>query len=225
MTKHYRILLSLAWLTATLVGCRNEGSKSTDEAADAGDTVGESDDSGGSEDSEPPGKEGEGSAEYPRARQVARLSADQFHASLIVATGQAWVDYPEYSAALGKPDLAEVTEESRSFSISFDKFAHDAARSTCRLAIDAEVGGGEPVIMRFADPSDRGEAEYVANLQYLLLRFLAIEVDPGDSRIEPWLTLLQAPPPEGEQLDDELMADRWWAVCVGLATHPDFLSY
>ena len=204
-------LYMLLALTPMLVaGCRSQQDKGDDGPGD------------------PPGKEGEGSAEHPKARQIARLSADQFHRSLEVATGQSWQDYGTYAAALGKPDLAEVTEEGTSFSVSFDKFVHDAARATCRAAVDADLGGmleGEPVILRHAQVSDRSPLVYTENLQYLLLRFLAIEVDADDVRLDPWLTLLTAPPPEGEELSDDLMADRWWAVCVGLATHPDFLSY
>ncbi|NVB41215.1 hypothetical protein G6O69_25475 [Pseudenhygromyxa sp. WMMC2535] len=197
--------------------------------ADAGDQgEGLGDDGEG----EAPGKEGEGAANFPQARQVARLSADQFHAALQVATGQSWTSYDSYAAALGKPDLAEVTDEGTSFSVSFDKFVHDAARATCRAAIDADLAGGgegegesEGVILRYASASDRNAELYLANLQYLLLRFLAVEVEIGDPRLDPWLTLLYAPAPEDGELDDTLMADRWWAICVGLATHPDFLSY
>ncbi len=212
------------------LGCRDQTSEDGGEQAD--DTGGQTDDEqGGDGDGdagEPPGMDGEGPAEHPKARQIARLSADQFHAALQVATGQSWPAFPTFAAALGKPDLAEVTDEGKSFSVSFDKFVHDAARVTCRAAVDADLGGeldGAPVILRHAQASDRSPAAYVANLQYLLLRFLAIEVDEGDPRLDPWLTLLEAPPPDGEELDDARMADRWWAVCVGLATHPDFLSY
>lgn len=234
--------LCLALLSAAALGCRPtpEAQTSGDdvsEGSDTGDTGGTSAGEEGT-DGEPPGMEGEGPAEHPKARQIARLTADQLYASLRVVTGQEWEDYDEYAAALGKPDLSEVTEQGKSFSVSFDKFVHDAARATCLAAIEADVGAGEgegdtggepqePVLLRHADASERDHAKYVENLQYLLLRFLAVEVDdPEDSRLKPWLTLLEAPPPEGEdELTDERMAERWWAVCVGLATHPDFLSY
>ena len=179
-----------------------------------------------------PGQQGEGSAEHEQARSVARLSADQLYRALEVATGQRWAQFDKYAATLGKPDFAEVTEEGSAFSVTFDKFAHDAARNTCRAALDADLGAAadatilsEPVLLRFAGPEDRLPTRYAANLRYLLLRFLAIEVEADDERLEPWMHLLMAPPPEGEELSDELMAERWWAVCVGLATHPDFLSY
>ena len=157
-----------------------------------------------------PGQQGEGSAEHEQARSVARLSADQLYRALEVATGQRWAQFDKYAATLGKPDFAEVTEEGSAFSVTFDKFAHDAARDTCRAALDADLGAA-------ADATILSEP--------VLLRFLAIEVEADDERLEPWMHLLMAPPPEGEELSDELMAERWWAVCVGLATHPDFLSY
>jgi hypothetical protein len=46
-----------------------------------------------------------------------------------------------------------------------------------------------------------------------------------DSRLEPWRGLLQSGLPAGEQDRINQGRDRWKAVCVGLVTHPDFLTY
>jgi hypothetical protein len=60
----------------------------------------------------------------------------------------------------------------------------------------------------------------------LLLRFWAVEVtEPTDERLVPWLGLLSAPRRDGEELANADRLARWKAVCVGLATHPDFLTY
>lgn len=169
-----------------------------------------------------------GSAEHDDTRRVRRLTADQFHRSLAVATGQEWADYEDYANALGRPDLAEVTEEGRTLSVTFEKLVNDAARATCRAAIvaDRATPEGERVIVRHASLADRDLRPLADNLKYLFLRFLSVEItDDADPRLVPWLSLLMAPPMDGSDMTDTDMEHRWQAVCVGLATHPDFLNY
>ena len=169
-----------------------------------------------------------GPAEHDDTRRVRRVTADQFYASLRTATGQAWGDYDEYANALGRPDLAEVTDEGRDLSVTFEKLVNDAARATCRDAIvaDRTAMEGTQAIVRHAALSDRELGPLTANLQYLFLRFLSVEITAGDDpRLNPWLGLLMAPPADGEPMSDTDMEFRWQAVCVGLATHPDFLNY
>lgn len=173
-------------------------------------------------DTAPPDRDPVGPAEQPPARRVRRLTADQFVRSLEVATGQTWSRYKTYAGALGKADFGELTDEGRELSVTFDKLVHDAARETCGKAVDADVTTGR-VVLRHVRPSDRDHAATVANLQYLMLRFLGVVVDdPADPRLAPWLGLLEAPP---EPAGDADVIARWKAVCIGLATHPDFLTY
>ncbi|MCA9708117.1 MAG: hypothetical protein KDK70_19855 [Myxococcales bacterium] len=189
------------------------------EIADSGEDDG--DDSGA------PGHHGEGDAETPAGRRVRRMSADQFHASLVMVTGQPWPSFAEYAGAMGKADFAEITEEGRELSVTFDKFVHDAAMYSCDAAVEADVaaaGAGAGVVLRWAELSDRDQTVIRRNLDYLVLRFLGQEMKPDDVRVEPWMNLLTATPDEGE-LDDALMQERWTAVCVGLVTHPDFVTY
>ena len=160
------------------------------------------------------------------------MSAAQFNASLTVATGQTWADYETYAAALGRADFAEVTEEGTEFNVTFEKLVEDAARMTCRAAVaaDGAEGAEEQIILRHLSSVERDPIMYRANLEYLLLRFLgAADFVDDDERLRPWMTLLQAPTYDEEgteaELTDELMAERWTAVCVGLVTHPDFVSY
>lgn len=113
--------------------------------------------------------------------------------------------------------------EGLDLSVTFDKLVHDAAREACGKAVDLDRTAAGTVIMRDARPADRDHAKYVANLQYLHLRFLGVKVDAADdARLAPWLTLLEAEP---VPTTDTTMATRWKAVCIGLATHPDFLTY
>ena len=152
------------------------------------------------------------------------MTADQFVRSLQRATGQAWDGFETYSAAMGKAGIAEITEHDRTISITFEKFANDAAIATCRAAVDQDVGGSGDVGMPHAQIDSVDDASVRANVQYLLLRFLADEVSLDDPRIEPWAALILAPIEDEESAPDALR-ERWSAVCVGLATHVDFITY
>lgn len=179
-------------------------------------------------DADAPIRESVGGADLDDARRVRRLTADQIARSLEVATGQTWRDYDRFAGALGKPDLAEVTDEGLSVSVAFAKLVEDGARATCDAAVNADVDrpAAERVILRHAGPDDASFESHVENLRYLLLRFWAVEVtEPTDERLVPWLGLLSAPRRDGEELTNADRLARWKAVCVGLATHPDFLTY
>lgn len=177
----------------------------------------------GSAAEDPPGRDPVGPTDPAPGRRVRRLTADQFARSLQVATGQAWSRYATYAETMGKPDFGELTDEGTDLSVTFDKLVHDAARETCGRAVDLDRTTATTVIMRDARPADRDHAKSVANLQYLFLRFLGVAIDAADdARLAPWLTLLEAAPAPTTDVE---MATRWKAVCIGLVTHPDFITY
>lgn len=168
----------------------------------------------------------------PETKRIRRLTADQFFESLEVATGQRWDDERQFAATLGRPDFAGVTVEGREMSVGFAKLAGDAARQTCRRAVEQDRNSAEAterVILKRVDEVsqlDPFDAKVGENLRYLLLRFhgvLATEDD--DRRLRPWFNLLQ----DGLIATDEARfgeaEERWAAVCTGLALHPDFLTY
>ena len=169
--------------------------------------------------------------EVPETKRIRRLTADQFFASLYVATGQRWDDENQFAATLGRPDFAEVTAEGREMSVGFAKLAGDAARQTCRRAVEQDRDLSDPgsrTILRAVsvDPLDPFDPRANENLRYLLLRFLGVYIiEDSDRRLQAWLTILQ----DGlDPMDDarfQQAQDRWTAVCVGLALHPDFLTY
>jgi hypothetical protein len=170
--------------------------------------------------------------EVPETKRIRRLTADQFFASLFIATGQRWDDEEEFAATLGRPDFAEVTAEGREMSVGFAKLAGDAARQTCRRAVEQDRSTSDPgarTILREIDdverldPFDPGVTE---NLRYLMLRFLGVYVtDDADRRLQPWLKILQDGLDPSDDTRFEGAQDRWTAVCAGLALHPDFLTY
>lgn len=170
--------------------------------------------------------------QVPETKRIRRLTADQFFASLEVATGQRWDDEEEFAATLGRPDFAEVTVEGREMSVGFAKLAGDAARQTCRRAVDQDRQTADQasrvILRRIEDVEqiDPFDANVADNLRYLLLRFHGVHAtDIADRRLQPWFTLLQ----DGLSASDETRfaeaEDRWIAVCTGLALHPDFLTY
>jgi hypothetical protein len=117
-------------------------------------------------------------------------------------------------------------------SVGFAKLAGDAARQTCRRAVEQDRNTADAefrsILRHIAstDQLDPFDASIAENLRYLVLRFHGVHaVDDDDRRIQPWITLLQdglTATDEGRFAEAE---DRWIAVCTGLALHPDFLTY
>ena len=170
--------------------------------------------------------------QVPETKRIRRLTADQFFASLEIATGQRWDDQEEFAATLGRPDFAEVTVEGREMSVGFAKLAGDAARETCRRAVEQDRNTADAaartILRRIGSTEqlDPFDANVGDNLRYLVLRFHGVyATDDADRRLQPWFTLLQdglSATDEGRFAEAE---DRWIAVCTGLALHPDFLTY
>lgn len=205
----------------TLTTAGNDGPGTADGDDSGGDDGADDDDSG---DSGSPSPEGEGPAELPVGRAIRRMTADQYVRSLELATTQRWADFEAYSAAMGKADFSEITEQDRTLSVTFEKFANDAAIATCRAAVELDANDDTQIILRHATLLSLEETDVRANVQYLVLRFLADEVELDDPRVDVWAELVLAP--MGPELEPpDAMQERWAAVCVGLATHVDFITY
>lgn len=169
---------------------------------------------------EAPTREPVGSAEFDPSRQMRRMSADQLRLSLEQATGQSWRDYDDLAGALGRADLAEVTEDSRIVNVTFAKVLDDVARQMCDDAVenDLERGEAERLILRHTGDT-HDDAANDENLRHLMYRFWSMDVPEGDARLEPWRALLSEP------LENDDPIERWKLVCVGLLTHPNFFTY
>lgn len=165
----------------------------------------------------------------PETKRLVRLTADQFFRSLEVTTGQTWSRADQYQSTLGKPDFTQSTQEAREISVSFVKLAGDAAREVCGEAVDADLqmGSGEDrVILKHLDGLDPEDDSVLENLRYLVLRFHGTYLtDDLDSRLDPWVSILRTDLPADPGEREAQARDRWKAVCVGLVTHPDFLTY
>ncbi|MGB5812665.1 MAG: hypothetical protein WBG86_19175 [Polyangiales bacterium] len=165
----------------------------------------------------------------PETKRLVRLSADQFFRALEVTTGQTWSREGQYEATLGKPDFTQSTQEAREISVSFVKLAGDAAREVCGRAVDADLESGngtDRVLLKHLDGLDPEDDSALENLRYLVLRFHGTYLtDDLDSRLDPWMSILRTDLPADPGEREAQARDRWKAVCVGLITHPDFLTY
>ena len=171
----------------------------------------------------------EAGSDVPETKRIERLTADQFFRSLEVTTGQSWSRADEFESTLGKPDFEEVVQGSTDISVSFVKIAGDAAREVCQRAVDADLemaNTEDRVILRHLQTLDPMDDSVGHNLRYLVLRFHGVHItDDLDSRLEPWMSLVRTDLPSDPEERESQAGDRWKAVCVGLISHPDFLTY
>jgi len=164
-------------------------------------------------------------------RAPRRLTVDQLRASLLAATGFTWVasrrvsdpesptgftNLPDadmldaLAPTLGRADYATTTIESIDPAVTFTKLAGDAARAACRASVraDTELPQSDKRISRYPDVQ--------INLSYLALRFWGRRIPTNDPELAP-LAHLYARAGSG--------ADGWRAVCIAMATDPQFLTY
>lgn len=232
MKRHVIRIVAMGFLAS---GCANEGSDADGAGGTTGDATGSAPGSGatddldtdaseGGDESGAPSPRGEGAADSPIGRRIRRMTADQYIRSLELVTGQTWSGYEEFAAAMGRPDYVELVDDDRTLSVTFQKFAFDAASATCRAAVAQDLAQGTSVILRHAGADDDASDSVRFNMSHLALRFLAVDADPNDPFLDPWVDLVLAPNETDDPIAD-VRAERWAAVCVGLATHPDFITY
>ncbi len=140
------------------------------------------------------------------------------------------------AATLGRADYVTTTKESLDPAVTFAKLASDAARSACRASIDADVQSkGERRIVRFVGTSDTVASNsdgVTKNLAYLALRFWGRRIEPADPELRALTQLFDrastAPPSRdenGRERNASRPPDGWRAVCIAMATDPQFLTY
>jgi hypothetical protein len=176
-------------------------------------------------------------------RAPRRLSVDQLRAALLAATGYTWVasrrvSDPEsetgftklpdadmleaLAPTLGRADYATTTSDSVDPAVSFSKLAGDAARASCRASVQADLAShGERRILRQVTPRDTlasNPSAVRANLAYLALRFWGRQIDPGDPELGALVTLF-------DHASAGRPSEGWRAVCIAMATDPQFLTY
>lgn len=140
------------------------------------------------------------------------------------------------AATLGRADYVTSTRNSIDPGVTFSKLAGDAARATCASAVtrDATVERASRNIMREVDPTTTVASDRAAvrrNLSVLVLRFWGRTVDPADPQLDSLERLFERASTLPAVREGTTMrvattpSDGWRAVCVALATDPQFLTY
>jgi hypothetical protein len=140
------------------------------------------------------------------------------------------------SLTLGQPDYNNFTSESIEPGAVFSKLVNDAARKACRDGIELDLSPARPrarrILLRNASETDTlasNETAVRANIAYLVMRFWARTVQPSDAAVTGLVDVFRvastAPAEPGTMLAAGTPVDGWRAVCVALATDPQFLTY
>jgi hypothetical protein len=144
------------------------------------------------------------------------------------------------AATLGRADYLTTTKEGLDPALTFAKLSGDAARSACRASVVADVAipeahKRERRLLRHVGPQDTFSSNAPGvreNLAYLALRFWGRRVDPGDAGLGPLIVLFEraSTAPASKDADGidraaATPADGWRAVCIAMATDPQFLTY
>lgn len=188
-------------------------------------------------------------------RAPRRLNVNQLRAALENAIGVSWrqratilsADYVSGSyidenadmlallaRTLGQPDYNTSTQESIDPTAVFSKLVADGVRKACRdgLALDAARPRGERILVRHAEIGDTATSNPTGvrqNIAYLALRFWARPLQPNDAAVTALFDLFRtastAPAVPAESLPAGTPVDGWRAVCIALATDPQFLTY
>lgn len=188
-------------------------------------------------------------------RAPRRLNVHQLRAALENAVGVSWrqratvlsADYATGSyvdenadmlallaRTLGQPDYNAFTQESIDPTAVFSKLVGDGVRKACRdgLALDAGRARDQRILVRHAEIGDTAAANPAGvrqNIAYLALRFWARPLRPEDPAVTPLFELFRvastAPADAPASIPAGAPLDGWRAVCIALATDPQFLTY
>lgn len=188
--------------------------------------------------------------ERANAPGIRRLSVDQLEASVSVIAGSdlagdaiQWTqnrdgtvlnayDDAVFGKVLGRPDFVFETEQDRSTSPHYVKFAHDMALAVTQKMIEVDVARADddvPTIWRHAPVDGSATAEQInENVRYLVLRFLGLDLTDSDPQVlalvaayEATLSAVEEPDllPYGPSVEG------WRVVCITLFDDPAFHLY
>jgi hypothetical protein len=180
----------------------------------------------------------------PVSRRTNRVSIAQLKATFPVVFGNdaqgrpiTWTvsvgasrvnGFDAFAGPLGVPDYLLNTEEALEPSPLYLKFVNDAALDACDKALLADWGRIERSARTLLRHVELGatEAGVVENLKYLKLRFHGVKATEAD--VQPlkalFSTVVRSAAARAVPSDD-LAREGWRAVCVALATAPEFHLY
>ena len=176
-------------------------------------------------------------------RSPRRLGGEQLRASLLAATGFTWraghsvldpksprglVDVPDadmlevLAGTLGEADYKTSVSDAIDPAVTFSKLASDAARSACRASLAADVAepsASKRRLLRWVDATSVDAQAVRKNLAYLSLRFWGQVTSEDSPDLGPLVTLFERASSGASPVDG------WRAVCIAMATDPQFLTY
>jgi hypothetical protein len=133
-----------------------------------------------------------------------------------------------FAGTLGVPDYLINTDEALDPSPLYLKFMDDAARDACDKALIADYGRSERAartLLRYVDLGAT-EAGVSENLKYLKLRFHGVKATDADvERLKGLFVTVVASAAAGANPTETHTREGWRAVCVALATAPEFHLY
>lgn len=136
---------------------------------------------------------------------------------------------PAFGKALGRPDFQSSTDESSVSNALYLKFVGDAARDVCTQMAKNDLKRADTTTRALFPkaPVDgtATEPQIAENLQYLVLRFLGLRLEPTDHLIANLRGVYDAgvavvPSPNGGELT--AAAEGYRGVCVALFESPLF---
>jgi len=133
-----------------------------------------------------------------------------------------------FAGALGVPDYSVNTDEALDPSPLYLKFVDDAARDACGKALIADYARSERSARTLLRHVELGAAEtgVLENLKYLKLRFHGVKATDADVQsLKALFTNVVRAAAAGANPTEAHTREGWRAVCVALATAPEFHLY
>jgi hypothetical protein len=142
------------------------------------------------------------------------------------------------SGTLGRADFLTTTSHALDPAVTFSKLASDAARIACRQSVADDVDQPDaarrrllrevaPTVTLMAD-----EAAVRRNITYMARRFWGRALDANGAEANGVLAVFRAASTSAEVREGMRVtrpagtpADGWRAVCIAMATDPQFLTY
>ncbi|MFP6683814.1 MAG: hypothetical protein VB934_03840 [Polyangiaceae bacterium] len=140
--------------------------------------------------------------------------------------------YSKFGDELGRPNYLTETEESVLTTALYMKFMRDLATNVCSQMVEADraygpssLPAGDRNLWRFAPVSTPASEEQVTqNLQYLVLRFLALKATSDAPLVASLREVYRAGETSTGHLsgDEDAQIEGWRGVCIAMLESPLF---
>lgn len=142
------------------------------------------------------------------------------------------------AATLGRADFLNTTSHAIDPAVTFSKLASDAARVACRQSVTDDLDQPDAArrrLLREVGPTVTAAADEAAvrrNIVYMARRFWGRSLALGGAEVNAILTVFRTASTTAEVREGMRVtrpagapADGWRAVCIAMATDPQFLTY